>query len=364
VPLDERWRRVRRVVAMRLDNIGDVIMTGPALRAVRDTLPHAHLTLLASPSGQAAARLLPGIDQVLPWRSVWQDLGHLAFDPAREFGFIQILQALRFDAAIIFTSFSQTPHVAAYACYLAGIPLRLGEPKDFGGSVLTDTPPSPSPFETHQAERNLRLVESVGFRAQARSLAVQIPPEAHCRARELLAQAGLGEGTSYVVLSPWASCQARTYPRFGAVGRLLEKASGLPLVVTGSLTASDRPSLIAEIGPRAIDLVGQTTVADLAALIAGASLVLTNNTATMHLADACRIPQVVLYSGTDLEEQWAPRDGPARLLRRPTACHPCYRFTCPHNLECLDIEPEEVTACALDMLCNPTTPKPSLIVEA
>ena len=106
------------------------------------------------------------------------------------------------------------------------------------------------------------------------------------------------------------------------------------------------------------------TVADLAALIAGASLVLTNNTATMHLADACRIPQVVLYSGTDLEEQWAPRDGPARLLRRPTACHPCYRFTCPHNLECLDIEPEEVTACALDMLCNPTTPKPSLIVEA
>ena len=161
MPLDERWRRVRRVVAMRLDNIGDVIMTGPALRAVRDTLPHAHLTLLASPSGQAAARLLPGIDQVLPWRSVWQDLGHLAFDPAREFGFIQILQALRFDAAIIFTSFSQTPHVAAYACYLAGIPLRLGEPKDFGGSVLTDTPPSPSPFETHQAERNLRLVEAV-----------------------------------------------------------------------------------------------------------------------------------------------------------------------------------------------------------
>ena len=148
--LDERWRRVRRILAMRLDNLGDVIMTGPALRAIRESLPGVHLTLMVSHGARAAAQLLPWVDETLPWRSIWQDLGDLPFDPAREFGLIQTLRARRFDAAIIFTSFAQSPHVAAYACYLAGIPLRLGEPKDFAGAVLSDRPATATPQEAHR----------------------------------------------------------------------------------------------------------------------------------------------------------------------------------------------------------------------
>ena len=232
--LDARWQDVRRVLAMRLDNVGDVIMTGPALRAIKETLPGAHLTLMTSPGGREAAQLLPWVDQTLAWRSLWQDMGDLPFEPAREFGLIQTLQSLRCDAAVIFTSFSQTPHVAAYACYLAGIALRLGEPKCFGGAVLSHAPPTPTALEAHQVERNLRLVESVGLRTQDRSLGVSIPPLAQERARQLLAAPGLSAQAPYILLAPWTSCQARTYPRFGAVGRLLASASGLPLVITGS----------------------------------------------------------------------------------------------------------------------------------
>ncbi len=349
--MTERWRGVHRILAMRMDNIGDVIMTGPALRAIKETLPACHLTLMVSPGAQGAGSLLPWADEVLAWRSLWQDMGELPFEPAREIGLIQTLQALHCDAAVIFTSFSQSPLPAGYACYLAGIPLRLGEPKDFGGTVLSDMPPSPTALEAHQVERNLRLVESIGFRAADRSLAVRTPAGSQARAAGLLARRGLARGAPYALLCPWTSCQARTYPRFGAVGRLLRRATGLPLVIVGARRDQAQAGKLAEeLGPGAIDLVGETSVAELAALVAASRLVVTNNTATMHLADALRVPQAVLFAGTELEEQWAPRDGPARLLRRTTLCHPCFQLTCPQGLACLEIEPEKVVAAALELL--------------
>jgi ADP-heptose:LPS heptosyltransferase len=132
------WHQARNLLAVRMDNIGDVVMLGPALRAVKETEPETRITLLASPGGAAGAALLPWIDDVMTWRALWQDVhGRVPNDPAYERELIESLAERHFDAAIIFTSFSQTPHVPAYACLLAGIPLRAGESKEFGGRVLT-----------------------------------------------------------------------------------------------------------------------------------------------------------------------------------------------------------------------------------
>ncbi|MBC8077037.1 MAG: glycosyltransferase family 9 protein, partial [Chloroflexales bacterium] len=175
------WLDAKNILAVRMDNLGDVVMVGPALRAVKESAPEARLTLLASPGGSAAAPLLPWVDDVIAWRSVWQDLGHLPFDPARERELIETLAARHFDAAIIFTSFSQSPHPLGYVCYLAGIPLRAGESKEFGGAVLSHELRG-APDEMHQAERTLRLVEMRGFRARDRRLMVAFPDEARATA--------------------------------------------------------------------------------------------------------------------------------------------------------------------------------------
>ena len=348
------WAEARRLLVMRLDNIGDVVMTGPVLRALKENLPGAGITLMASPGGKEAAPLLPWVDEVLAWRVLWQDLGRLSFDPARELELIETLRRGSYDATIILTSFKQTPHPAAYACYLAGIPLRLGESKEWGGGVLTDEAP-PAPDELHQVERNLRLIEHAGFRVEERSLGLQVPKEAHMAAAELLQARGVAPNAPYVLLNPWASAQARIYPthRFALAARLLSKETGWPVVVSG--TGADRSrsgGLLDALGDRGVDLVGATDLSELAALVGGARLVLTNNTSTMHLLDALRTPGVVLFSGTELEEQWRPRDAPHRLLRRETWCSPCYAFACPYNLECLDIPPEEVAEAGLSLLAG------------
>lgn len=336
------WLGARNILAVRLDNIGDVIMLGPALRAVKETSPDARLTLLASPAGAAAAPLLPWIDDVIICCAIWQDVGgHIPFDTERERQLIHMLSERKFDAALIFTSFSQTPHVPGYACYLAGIPLRAGESKEFGGSTLT-TELRSAPDELHQVERDLRLVEHLGFVARERQLMVNIPEAARTAVPALLARSGLKPNEPFIIIHPGASAQARRYPveRFGFLARLLIRR-GWPVLITGVEREAALIEELLEYAPKAHSLVG-TTLAEYTALIERAALVICNDSLPMHLADALNTPEVVLFSGTDYEEQWRPRTTHSRLLRRATTCHPCYLFECPIGLPCLDISPEEV----------------------
>lgn len=345
------WRQARRFLIVRLDNIGDVVMTGPALRAIRLAAPGAHLTLLASPAGAQIAPLLPWVDEVWPWRAIWQDLkGDLGLDPARELAFIEQLRQGHFNAVVILTSFSQSPHPVAYAAYLAGIPLRLGHSKEFGGFVLSDwvRPPADS---THQVDRNLALVQAVGFSEAGRHLELSLPLDAVQAARSFRAQAGLDPAAPYIALVPGASCAARRYDpeRYAQAAALLYAQTRLPILVLGSpKEAALWPPFDGLAG--VISLIGRTTVPELTALIAQAALVIANDSAAMHLADAFQRPMVILYSGTELESQWQPRAAPARLLRRETACQPCYRFQCPYQMECLDIPSAEVVAAGRDLL--------------
>ena len=346
------WDAVRRLLVVRLDNVGDLLMLGPALRTIRHHLPEAHVTLLGSAAAPLVAPMLPEVDDVLVERVVWQDAsGALALDPARELALVGRLADRGFDAALIFTSFSQSPWPPAYACYLAGIPLRAGQAGDFGGSLLT-TVVEPLPRDAHQVDRNLHLLEGLGFAAASRDLAVRIPPAARASADRLLAPLA---GAPFVALAPGASCAARRYPaeRFAVVAGLLG-AAGLPVVVVGSEREADLVAPIVDGNPGAtvLSLVGRTDLAELAAVLDRAALAVTNDSGPMHLADAVGCRQVVLFSGTDLESQWRPRSvrAPARLLRRPTRCAPCYRFDCPFDLACLDIPPAEVVEHVLDLV--------------
>lgn len=336
---------VRQLLVVRLDNLGDVVLCTPLLRALRRSLPDARITLLASPAGAAAAPLLPDVDEVRTLRALWQDAsGRLPFDPSREQAVIERLADDRYDAAVISTSFSQSPHPAAYACYLAGVPLRAGISADFAGGVLTHPVPPP-PDGTHQADRGLALAEGLGVPAAGRRLSLHVPDSAREAAAHVL---GPLAGRPYAVLAPGASCPSRRYDpaRFATVARGLS-AAGLPVVGVGSAAEADVVArAVTGAGP---SLAGATDVPALAAVVAGAAVVLTGNSGPMHLADALLRPVVVLFAGTERESEYRPRSAPARLLRRGTSCSPCRAFSCPYAMECLDVDPGEVVAAALEL---------------
>lgn len=364
--IDEQWRQARRILAVRLDNLGDVLVTTPALHALKSALPRAAVTLLASPVGAQAGRLNPDLDDVIvyqaPWMDPWQRLPQ---DSAREQALIATVRERRFDAAVIFTSFRQSALPAAYLCYLAEIPLRLAASIDGPGSLLTTRHKHPEAM-MHEVERGLDLLGAIGIapplttRAGERGLVLSVSDEARGAALGLLAAHRLDPLRPLVVLHPGCSMPARTYPweLYAEVAGLLVQRLDATVLLTG---AEDERSLVerihAHVAPAqrraVVALAGDVAFPTLCALIEAADLTVTNNTGPMHVAAALRTPVVALFALTNPPEQWGPWGVPHRQLYRDVSCRLCYSRVCPYTHDCLrGVTPAAVVEAAAGLLAG------------
>lgn len=334
------WQAVERVLAVRADNLGDVVMTTPALRALRRTAPHVRIDLLASPAGAQVAPLIPAVTDVLTVSASWQQAGtprpavELA---AEERDLVERVRAGNYDAMLVFTSHSQSPWPAAHIGMLAGIRLRAVHSLEFGGAVATHwvTPP---PEGAHQVDRCLHLLAALGVPSAGPELELVIPR--------------VDREGPYAVLAPGGSCPGKRYPpgRFAVVARRLAEA-GLAVLVTG---APKEAPLVDEVVAGAaharVTPLGEVTVPELAGMIGAAAVVVCNNSGCLHLADAARVPVVVTYAGTEARTEMPPRTTPAaEVLTRAVPCAPCRQFHCPYHQECLDLDPDHVATAALRM---------------
>jgi ADP-heptose:LPS heptosyltransferase len=334
---DERWRSAKRILAVRLDNLGDVLVTSPALHAIKRSLPAAHLTLLASPVGAQAGRLHPDIDEVVvyeaPWMDPWQRLPQ---DLERETAIVRTLQEGRYDGAIIFTSFRQSSLPAAYLCYLAGIRLRHAASIDGPGSLLTSRHRHPE-VTMHEVERGLDLVGALDMTAEDSHLVLAVPPAARRDARAFIDLHRTGCGP-VVVLHPGCSMPARTYPAsmFAAVADGLVERLDATVVVTGA--AGERETVDAVVSymqHHAVAAAGVLDFPTFAGTIAEADLTVTNNTGPMHISAATGTPVVALFALTNIPEQWGPWRVAHRTLYHDVPCRICYHRICPVGHECL-----------------------------
>ncbi|MFL5802028.1 MAG: glycosyltransferase family 9 protein [Roseiflexaceae bacterium] len=341
------WRAARGILAIRLDNLGDVLVTTPALHAIKESLPGAELTLLASPVGAQAGRMNPDIDDVIVYQSPQMDPWcQLRQDSAREQHMIAALKQRRFDGAIIFTSFRQSSLPAAYLCYLADIPLRLAASIDGCGSLLTTRHKHPESLR-HEVERGLDLVGAIGCRTAATDLVLEVPEQARAALSrwQFMWCNGASPGMNpLIVVHPGCSMPARTYPwqRYAEVVEVLIQQFGATVVITGSAAERELVERVyACVRPKhrqaACALAGELEFSELCALIERADLVITNNTGPMHIAAAVKTPVVALFALTNPPEQWGPWRVPHRLLYHDVACRICYQRVCPYKHECLGL---------------------------
>lgn len=370
-----RWRRAQRILAVRLDNVGDVLMTTPALRALRVSAPDRHITLLAAGSGAAAAPYVPEIDDVIVANGPWMP----GVEPAPDamLAAVERLRAGRFDAAVIFTVYSQSALPAALLCWLAGIPLRLAHCRENPYHLLSDWLSDPEPHEVlrHEARRQLDLVAAVGARTVDTRLSFRVPPEDVVSARRLLRAAGIDPDRRFVVVHPGASAPSRRYPEdlfATAIGHVLDirpDLGDLQLVFTGD--ASEAPAverIRARIAHPTQSLAGQLGLGELGAVLDAAALLIANNTGPVHLAAALGTPVVDLYALTN--PQHAPWQVPHRVLYEDVPCRFCYKSVCPqghhHCLRLLD--PARVAAAAHELLAlgaeRSSAPLPAAPVDA
>ncbi len=324
----ERRRRPRTVLVARPDSAGDVLVTGPAIRAVAAGADR--VVMLCGPRGRAAAEMLPGIDELIEWRLPWIDPEPGPVDRDQMQRLIARLAEVGADEAVLFTSFHQSALPLALVLRMTGVRRISAISDDYPGSLL-DVRHRVS-LGIPEAERALSLAVAAGF-----ALPAGDDPVLRLRADCLPDPSTRGQPAEpgYVVVHPGASVPARACPpeRYAEIVRALV-AAGHRVVVTGGPGEGGLSARVA--GHTAIDLGGQTSLTGLAGIIARAGCLVVGNTGPAHLAAALGVPVVSLFAPTVPFGQWGPYRVPVVRLgdaaadcrhTRATICpvpgHPC-----------------------------------------
>lgn len=347
------WSCVENVLCIRLDTIGDVLMTTPAIRALKESHPSRRITLLTSSAGEATASLVPEIDEVLVYNAPWLKATAPRLDSRPEYEIALRLQSLQFDAAVIFTVYSQNPLPSAFLCYLADIPLRLAHCHENPYQLLTHWIKDPEPdYVRHEVRRQLDLVATVGCQTNDARMSLRIPEDALALVQDILQKLGINQ-KPWVVIHPGATAPSRRYPPegFAEVARRLVLDMGIQVVFTGTKPEQDLIAGIqTAIGVPTHSLVGCLSLGELAALLAIAPVLIANNTGPVHIAAAVGTPIVDLYALTN--PQHTPWNVPHRVLFHDVPCKYCYKSICPekhHN--CLRlVTPESIVSAVCELL--------------
>ncbi|MER7838129.1 glycosyltransferase family 9 protein [Streptomyces sp. NPDC096040] len=322
-----------KTVVVRLDSFGDVLLAGPAVRAVAGH--SSHVTMVCGPRGEPAARLLPCVDDVIVWEAPWEGFDPPTVHEADVDGLVRRLRNAAFDAALVLTSFHQSPLPTALLLRLAGVPRIGADSVDHPGSLL-DVRHRRLPGR-HEAEAALDTAAAMGFLPHPGDdgrLRVLPPPDT-------VALTGNGP---YVVLHPGASVPARAWsPERCAEAVEALTDAGHRVVVTGG---PDEAGLTRKVsGDTAVDLGGGTPPRTLVGVLRTADVVVCGNTGPAHLAAAVGTPVVSLFAPVVPAERWAPYGVPSVLLgdqRAPCAdtrarhCpvpgHPCLDEITAHDV--------------------------------
>jgi ADP-heptose:LPS heptosyltransferase len=327
----------RRVLVVRLDSMGDVLMAGPAVRAVA-AREDTEVWVMAGPRGRSAARLLPGIDELRVVGIPWITAVDRPVDARLVADVDAVVEECRPDEAIILTSAHQSPLPIALLLRIAGVPLIHGASVEASAGLLDERwiPGEAFPEDIPEPERNLEIVRLAGYElpdGDDGALRVTLPAERPAVLDAL--------PDSYLVVHPGAQYPAREYPagQFAEVLRLLTEA-GHCVGVTGGDHETALTARVA--GSSGIDLGGRLDLGGTALALAGASAVVVGNTGPAHLAAAVGRPIVSLFSAVVPPERWAPYGVPVELLgdrnaacqgSRATACpvpgHPCLTSVAP-----------------------------------
>lgn len=346
------WAAAERLLCVRLDSMGDVLMTTPAMRALKESAAQRSLTLLASRAGSAVSGFIPEVDDVIEFTAPWMKPG--GCDPGHDGVLIEALRSRRFDAAVIFTVYSQSPLPAAYLCYLAGIPLRLAQCRENPYHLLTDwvQESEPERWIRHEVRRHLDLAAQVGCRTADERLSFTVPQRARRKTAAAVRALGVGAQTPVIVVHPGASAPSRRYPATSfarAVDLALERVGGAAVFTGSAEEIALVESVRGAMSQRSYSLAGELGLAELGALLEGAALLIANNTGPVHIAAALGTPVVDLYALTN--PQHTPWQVRSEVLFADVPCRFCYKSVCPagHH-RCLTRVPPEAVADAAERL--------------
>ncbi len=335
---DLRHREFQRILLIKPSSLGDVIHALPVLHGLRTRYPQAHIAWLISRSFAPIIARHPELDELIVFdRNQFARLGRSPGATRAFFTFVRALRRRRFDLVVDLQGLFRSGFFAR----ATGAPVRLGlrEARELAWLAYTHRIPRGGP-DVHAVERNYAVARWLGFEDVPVTMNLAISPAERADARTLLADAGVPAGRPFVAILPGARWETKRWlpQRFAALVEWVASESGVEAVLMGGPDERDACTQIMALATGwAANLAGQTSLRQLAAVIAEAAVVVCHDSGPMHIAAALQRPMVAISGPTN-----PSRTGPYRqvdaVLRRDLPCSPCYlrRLSqCPHAHECM-----------------------------
>jgi len=319
------------ILIVKLSAIGDVIHALPVSYAIKETYPEAHVTWVVEPPAKPLLENNPYIDEIIVFeKKKFKSLGGFLknFGPLRS-----KLKKHSYDIAFDLQGLGKS----------AAIVLAAGAKKSYGTcnmrelSDYVSTPVRGQNANGHIVERYLDVARAIGCKVEEVRLPLELLPKEEKNAQLLLKQAGAPQGARYAVLAVGANWPNKRWPTqsYAQLSDKLYREEIIPVFVGGG--AVDE-GLIAEICQNTdippVNLVGRTSLRELAAIIKGAVAVVGGDTGPVHLAAGLKIPTIMVMGPTD-----ANRNGPYLQMENdievPRDCHYCRKRACPKGEDCL-----------------------------
>jgi lipopolysaccharide heptosyltransferase II len=316
------WHHCKNILCIRPDNMGDLIMTTPAIRALKETFG-AKITILASSMAQEIVKYIPEIDNAIIYDLPWVK-SEKPPDPESFNEVVSIIKEGNFDAAVIFTVYSQNPLPTAMLAYLAGIPKILAYCRENPYHLITNWVPDKEPYQTikHQVRRDLDLVASVKAFTKNEGLSLTVDEGLWSAVSSKLTHKSIDINKPWLILHAGVSERKREYPikKWAEVAKRLVADKGYQILLTGSETEKHfTDDLEKEIGERSFSVAGMLNLNEFICLVKHAPVVLSVNTGTVHIAAAVGTPVVVLYAQTN--PQHTPWGAPHKVLPYPVPAY-------------------------------------------
>lgn len=370
-------RDFSRILLIKLSALGDVVHTFPLLVALRRRYPNAQIDWLSKPSPAELIRHHPDVSNVLVYgenhtevpRYNWDGVTHFArlLGDSHFVGMLRGLRAAKYEMVIDV----QGQLKSGFVSMVTGAPVRIGYERpqpDVWKLAGKKLPPGTierawkgaregswraythhihlDSLDIHAIDRMLKVGDIIGFSAPRPDLTLHVPVSADQRISALLSSRGVEHGQDPVVIAPATLWETKRWRAegFGAVARgCCER--GLPVVIVGSRKEFAECQAIADLAPGSINLAGETSVTELAALLKRAAVCVTNDSGPMHIAAAHKRPIVALFGPTN--PAWiGPYGAPQSVITSGQECSPCYlrdSKRCTFDHACMRaIKPETV----------------------
>ena len=322
----------QRILIVRTDRIGDVLLSTPAIKALRDAYPHAFMSMIVSPYAKEIVEGNPYLDEVLIYD---KDKKHKNWMASKAFA--AELKKKQFDLAVILHPTNRMHLVT----FFAGIPKRVGYDRKMGFLLTDKVKHTKHLGQKHEAEYALDLARHLGIEPKNKDLYMPLKKDSEIWADSLLKENGITQNNRLIVINPTASCPSKIWPAQSfaeLANRLILEYQAKIALISSAKDATLAQSVMRNINSLVIDLAGKTSISQLASLLKRAQLFISNDSGPVHIASAVGTPVISIFGRNQKglgPQRWGPVGKRDIFLHKPAGCIECLAHNCVKEFACL-----------------------------